>query len=358
MNLRFPALGLLLFTFCIHACALVAQNKDPGQKYAEMSDAELWAEVEKCKDRKELRTLINQIPIAVISQQSILCLEEPLKDHRFGKMINRVLWTDAYAERQKKKLLRLLHWQDSSRKFERHARILDVQESRVKLQEEDGKSYWVETNRLSRGSLSHIGYFQRIRRDFVNRIPVDVAQLIAHEEDFGQQYSKMNGAELWNKVIACKNRSELKSLIRQIPISVQVNHSITTRKTKPEAPGFGELMERLLRAEFKSDKELERLFKITNWKDVEERYEVEAAVFDVGATSVILQKKDKRLFEVPFKSLSASSISLLETYQRLAERVIQRIPDDKDQLFSLMNDFGEQYAVMSDARLWALVEKC
>ena len=94
-------------------------EKDFGQEYARMSDAELWAEVMKCKNRKELQALVSRIPLSVMAKRAIAALDEPLHDHKFGKLVNRVLWTETHAGVLQRKLLSRIRWQDSTLTYSR-----------------------------------------------------------------------------------------------------------------------------------------------------------------------------------------------------------------------------------------------
>lgn len=171
MKLRMHVFGMMLICLAFQCTHLTAQEKELGQMYADMSDAQLWALVEGCKDQSELQTLINKIPISVMAKHALAETEDSNNKNRFGKVVYWLLWTEFKNESDYKHLLEIRKWQDVNLRFEVNASIFDVQPSNVVLRKEDGSLVEVPIGKLARRSITPLRTYQRLRKKFTQRIP-------------------------------------------------------------------------------------------------------------------------------------------------------------------------------------------
>lgn len=152
---------------------------------------------------------------------------------------------------------------------------------------------------------------------------------------------------MWAEVIECDNREQIQSLLDEIPISVMAKHAISAMESPKKNPSFGNLISQVVWPESSNDDEpstfCERLIKTYRWKDTSGQFEVEARIFDVRQSSVILKKGNDSLVEVPIDRLSKSSSSRLKHYRSIRQKIAERIPDKKSQITSLI---AERMAVV------------
>ena len=110
-NRFFAFLAIVFFTALLICSPLLGQEKDFGQKYVKMSDADLWALVMNRKYQEELRTLINEIPLSVMAKHARAAKSQWGIDREFGGMVADVLWTEFDMQKiEMKRLFRRLDW--------------------------------------------------------------------------------------------------------------------------------------------------------------------------------------------------------------------------------------------------------
>jgi hypothetical protein len=64
-------IGIALLSLAHTSSQIAAPEKELGQQYAEVSDAELGAEVMSCEDKEQIILLLDQIPISVMAKHAI-----------------------------------------------------------------------------------------------------------------------------------------------------------------------------------------------------------------------------------------------------------------------------------------------
>lgn len=178
---RFSLTASLVLSLIGSVFSPAAGQEDNGQKYAKMTDAELWAMVVKCKDRKSVVALLDQIPLAVMAKHAVAAQDRQMPKPGFGQMVVHVIWPelwngDAPSETYNR-LFKTYLWTDDSGGYEVRARLFDVAPEIVVLQKSDGNLIPVPLQRLSVTSNRRLAKYVEARRSFGTRIPEDTAQI-------------------------------------------------------------------------------------------------------------------------------------------------------------------------------------
>lgn len=154
---------------------VAAQDEDFGQRYVTLSDAEIWSQLMKCKDRKELESLINRIPISVLAIHAEQAWKAPKKEPDFGNFVNWIIWpefmVDGEPNADGRRLVTVLPWKDSSGQYDVQASIFDVQETIVILRMQDGSLRSVPVEKLAKSSAMRVERCGQLRRKFLERLP-------------------------------------------------------------------------------------------------------------------------------------------------------------------------------------------
>ena len=124
---RFSVTAAFTLAAFLNVSSPVSGQEDYGQKYAKLTDAELWTMVVKCKDKDEIVSLLDQIPLAVMAKHAVAAMENPTKEPSFGNLITQVVCPEfsendepsAYCD----KLLKTETWRDSSGKYSRQGKL-------------------------------------------------------------------------------------------------------------------------------------------------------------------------------------------------------------------------------------------
>lgn len=174
-----------------------------------------------------------------------------------------------------------------------------------------------------------------------------VSQATGQEDDFGQSFATMTDAELWAEFQNCKDREAMLSLLDQIPLSVMAKHALAVHNSPKHEANFGRLVLHILWTEFQKDGELalysERISRVLTWNDASRKYRVDASIFDVRPASVILQKTDDSLVEVPIKRLSRISVLRLEFYRSLRKKFPDRLPATRVQIENTIKIYSPRF---------------
>ncbi len=153
-------------------------------------------------------------------------------------------------------------------------------------------------------------------------------------------YSNLTDAELSAKVIECKNRSQLESLITNIPLAILAKHASAAMEQPNSEPGFGRVVIQVLWPELwdgdQSSETFNRLFKFYRWSDDSGDYQVEAQLYDVVGDNAVLKKTDESIITVPLERLSQGSRLRLARYIKARQLLSERIPADTAQIVNLL----------------------
>lgn len=202
-----PQAFFALLLLLVPPTPATSQDTYPGSEFSTMTDVRLWAEVVNCQSRDELAELINRIPISVMARHAEEADKNPTLQPNFGNLVRQVLWTEFSATADRKRLDKVQTWQDSSNQFRFDASILDITDTHVVLQPENGAPVTVPIEKLAASSQTPLRYYQRLRSRLIERLPADGNVMVALATKLRSAIKMMpsKGAEPVNRPGAATN---------------------------------------------------------------------------------------------------------------------------------------------------------